>query len=451
MTNLKHNNRTLTKDEYLQPAHRHIKQDLSSENMYLVQRDLKRKFEWIFGPAVEKYNERQKRSDRKIKDYYLHVKKSKTLDVQREFIVAIGSKDDWDNRSMEEKKQVAKQVLARYLADFHKRNYPRLQLYNAVVHLDESGAPHLHFNVIPVATGYKKGLEIQPSFRKALENLGYTEKGRAQLKAFRDVEVKQIEKFMNELGIERKEVGTNAIKDMREYKRYVAEVEELKQEVQELKQKHTKQVEQMEETRKRTLNVYNIRNGLEKEVATLKQEVQESNEDLENLSEARKTILEGFKGEVDEIAQEVFKNDSERNESLLELDTLRVWMKNMNFTTLKQLFMNYGKLFVTVASLRNILQEKSDVLSKISKIKLHLDYYEDGTLGSEKALKILEKTYYDIREQAAKNLDIKLDPVREKVEERKEQAVKTLDETIRAAREKQKQTPKRSRRDELEL
>ena len=67
------------------------------------------------------YNAKQKRKDRKIDDYYKHVQKSKNLDLQREFIVTVGNKADWERLSFEEKQEVG-QVLGRYVSDFNDRH-----------------------------------------------------------------------------------------------------------------------------------------------------------------------------------------------------------------------------------------------------------------------------------------------------------------------------------------
>ena len=49
----------------------------SSENITLVDKDVKQAYQEIFGEALEKYNAKQKRADRKIEDYCDHIKKSK--------------------------------------------------------------------------------------------------------------------------------------------------------------------------------------------------------------------------------------------------------------------------------------------------------------------------------------------------------------------------------------
>lgn len=225
-TNIRHNNRELTEKEFKSDAHKHIKREKSKYNIQIFKRDIKDVYHELFDDALNAYNAKQKRKDRKIDDYYKHVQKSKNLDLQREFIVAVGNKADWEKLSFEEKQEVG-EALARYVRDFNER-HDNMTIYNAIVHLDESGAPHAHFNVVPTATGYKNGLAVQPSFRKALEQEGFGPSGREQLKAFRDAEVHRLHEFVHEIGIDRKAGQTNDIKDMREYKDAMEYIENRK-------------------------------------------------------------------------------------------------------------------------------------------------------------------------------------------------------------------------------
>lgn len=225
-TNIRHNNRELTEKEFNSDAHKHIQREKSKYNIQIFKRDIKDVYHELFDDALNAYNTKQKRKDRKIDDYYKHVQKSKNLDLQREFIVAVGNKADWERLIFEEK-QEAGEALKRYVIDFNER-HDNMTIYNAIVHLDESGAPHAHFNVVPTATGYKNGLAVQPSFRKALEQEGFGPSGREQLKAFRDAEVHRLHEFVHEIGIDRKAGQTNDIKDMREYKDAMEYIENRK-------------------------------------------------------------------------------------------------------------------------------------------------------------------------------------------------------------------------------
>lgn len=248
-TNIRHNNRELTEKEFRSDAHKHIQREKSKYNIQIFKRDIKDVYHDLFDDALNAYNAKQKRKDRKIDDYYKHVQKSKNLDLQREFIVTVGNKADWERLSFEEKQEVG-DALKRYVNDFNER-HDNMIIYNAIVHLDESGAPHAHFNVIPIASGYKNGLSVQPSFRKALEQEGFGPSGREQFKAFRNAEIHRLHEFVHEIGIDRKAGQTNDIKDMREYKDAMQYIENQKSsrivKMQREEQAHEEKMEELNE------------------------------------------------------------------------------------------------------------------------------------------------------------------------------------------------------------
>lgn len=249
-TNIRHNNRELTEKEFKSDAHKHIQREKSKYNIQIVKRDIKDVYHELFDDALNAYNAKQKRKDRKIDDYYKHVQKSKNLDLQREFIVTVGNKADWEKLSFEEKQEVG-EALERYVRDFNER-HDNMTIYNAIVHLDESGAPHAHFNVVPTATGYKNGLAVQPSFRKALEQEGFGPSGKEQFKAFRNAEIHLLHQFVHEIGIDRKAGQTNDIRDMREYKDAMEYIENRKSsQIVKMQREEQAHEEKMEELNKR--------------------------------------------------------------------------------------------------------------------------------------------------------------------------------------------------------
>lgn len=249
-TNIRHNNRELTEKEFKSDAHKHIQREKSKYNIQILKRDIKDVYHELFDDALNAYNAKQKRKDRKIDDYYKHVQKSKNLDLQREFIVTVGNKADWEKLSFEEKQEVG-EALERYVRDFNER-HDNMTIYNAIVHLDEAGAPHAHFNVVPTATGYKNGLAVQPSFRKALEQEGFGPSGREQFKAFRNAEIHRLHQFVHEIGIDRKAGQTNDIRDMREYKNAMEYIENRKtSQIVKMQREEQAHEEKMEELNKR--------------------------------------------------------------------------------------------------------------------------------------------------------------------------------------------------------
>lgn len=212
-TNLNHNNRNLSERE--KERNSHIDYSRSHENNYLIQDDIKKLYEREFSEALENYNEKQTRSDRKIKDYYKHIESSKKTSTQQEMIIQVGDKDDFleDN---ELNRSLANNILEEWFEDFEARN-PNLKVYNAVIHNDEA-SPHLHLNFVPVASGYKRGLEKQVAFDRAIKQQDVTLNKTRPFEDWREKEVLLLENKLKERGIERKLVGTNQYKDVNEYK-----------------------------------------------------------------------------------------------------------------------------------------------------------------------------------------------------------------------------------------
>ena len=123
----------------------------------------------LFDEALQKYNEKQTRSDRVIADYYEKIRTGKQEKPFHEIILQIGDKDTMGAET--ENGELAKKILDRYMHDFEKRN-PNLRVFSAHLHMDEA-TPHLHIDFIPFTTNSKRGLETRVSLKKALEARGF--------------------------------------------------------------------------------------------------------------------------------------------------------------------------------------------------------------------------------------------------------------------------------------
>lgn len=337
-TNIPHNNRQLTEEEYKQPAHEHIIREKSSDNIVIRQSTIQEAYKEVFGEAVEEYNAKQKRKDRKIDDYYLHVYHSKTLDLQREMIIGLGNKEDWEKLGYEKKKE-AGQLIKEVIEDFINDKKDHIHVYNAVVHLDEAGAPHAHINFIPLAHGYKNGLKTQPSWTKSLAQMGYPGKGRKPFMAFRETEVERIGRIAKKYGIERKLGETNPLPDVQTYKRVKdlekqakakeAEIEGLEQEYSQkdraLKEQYTEQaraLQSYEEKLKSELEAKEIDLELLDGELAEKQELAHGAE--ESARQARQQAQEA-QGEAERLQKEADRLKSQvidSNRALSEKDQL---------------------------------------------------------------------------------------------------------------------------------
>lgn len=132
-----------------------------------VDESLESAYARIFGEALEEYNAKQKRDDRKIKSYLSNVRQNTKLNAVYECITQIG------NEKVHPSDDQAKAILKDYLESFKKRN-ASLELVGAYFHADEiGGCPHMHMDYIPVAKGNKTGLKVRNNLNSALKALGY--------------------------------------------------------------------------------------------------------------------------------------------------------------------------------------------------------------------------------------------------------------------------------------
>ena len=293
-TSIRHNNRTLSEEEYQEPAHSHIIRERTKDNIVIRQEPIAKAYKRLFDEQVAEYNSRQKRNDRKIGNYYKHVQKSKTLNLQKEMIIAVGSKDDWDALSYDDKKKAGR-AIEEYVRAFIEANKSHIYVYNAMVHLDEAGAPHAHVNFIPLAHGYRNGLGTQPSWSKALDQLGYKGKGKKPFISFRETEVKRIEEALKEIGITRKVIGErNYIPSIKKYKEIMEEKDKARAELQELEQEYSQRdhelkrqaMEQAQALSDYTKNLENEVNDKEVELELLDSELSEKRAEVQGAGES---------------------------------------------------------------------------------------------------------------------------------------------------------------------
>ena len=183
----------------------------------------------LFGQALEEYNNKQKRSDRKIKDYYRHICNDKVKHPVYEMIVAIGNRDN----TIDEEKGY---FILRAFYDTWKKRNPNLELIGAYYHADEDGVPHVHIDYVPVATGYVNGMNTQTALVKALGQQGFTKEGKetAQIKWERR-ENAELEKWCNSFSVEVEHPRIEGIKhlDTERYKfkaQVQADINQMEQE-----------------------------------------------------------------------------------------------------------------------------------------------------------------------------------------------------------------------------
>lgn len=140
--------------------------EYSSDNILLLRgtedlyQDVKNVYHQEFDEAVQQYNQKQKRADRRIEDYFEHVA-NLNQDMAVEIIFQCGDKEFWEEHT--DKKEKMYNVYA-YLLSTMERFLPNFKVANAVIHFDEA-SPHMHVVGVPVWEGAKKGLAKKVSKR----------------------------------------------------------------------------------------------------------------------------------------------------------------------------------------------------------------------------------------------------------------------------------------------
>lgn len=147
-----------------------IDADRTQFNKSFYDQPIKQVYHNLFDEALERYNSKQARTDRRIDNYYEKIRTSKQEKLFYEVILQIGNKDDM--AAISEDGRIAAKVLNEYMADFQNRN-PNLHVFSAHLHMDEA-TPHLHIDFVPFTTGSKRGLDTRVSLKKALEAQGFS-------------------------------------------------------------------------------------------------------------------------------------------------------------------------------------------------------------------------------------------------------------------------------------
>ena len=125
----------------------------------------------LFDDYMLEYNSLQKREDRKIHNYFNHVRDDSRKHTAYELIISIGSKN---NRPDD---KIAKKIMFDFCKNWASRN-PNLVMIGAYYHADEVGVPHVHIDYIPVAEGYQRGMRRQNGLVKSLGNMGFIKNGK---------------------------------------------------------------------------------------------------------------------------------------------------------------------------------------------------------------------------------------------------------------------------------
>lgn len=224
-----------------------VDRERTPNNIEYINEPIKEVYHEMFDEALERYNERQTRSDRKIDDYYEKIRMSKQEKPFHELIIQIGNKDDMASDSY--MGDAAKRILDEYFQGFQERN-PNLRVFSAHLHMDEA-TPHLHIDFIPFTTGSTRGLDTRVSLKKALEAQGFKGGSRSETEwnQWVNSEKEQLARVMEEHNISWEKKGTHeehlSVMDYKKQERS-KELKELEAKVEDKKIEYNKLVNKVD-------------------------------------------------------------------------------------------------------------------------------------------------------------------------------------------------------------
>ena len=186
---------------------KNVKEDYTQFNIEYCNENMKTVYHELFDEALERYNEKQTRNDRKIENYYEKIRTSKQEKLFHEVIFQIGNKDDMNAQS--ENGELAKKILDDFMNNFQQRN-PNLRVFSAHLHMDEE-TPHLHIDFVPFVSESKRGLDTRVSMKQALASMGFKggTKQETEWSQWIVSEKKELGKVMERHGVIWKQKGTH--------------------------------------------------------------------------------------------------------------------------------------------------------------------------------------------------------------------------------------------------
>ena len=260
-------------------------------NVEYCNQDIREVYHELFDEALDRYNSKQTRKDRKIEDYYEKIRSGKQEKPFHEIILQIGDKDNMGATTKEG--QMAARILDEYMKDFQRRN-PTLRVFSAHLHMDEA-TPHLHIDFVPYTTGSKRGLDTRVSLKQALSALGFKGGTRmeTELNQWVAAEKQQLASIMLDHGIEWEQKGT--------HEKHLSLLDFEKQE-------RAKEVAALEEQKA----------DLEEHNATMQEVNEKWLDHLKNIEQDISSARESWK-EADKKAEQAKKNVAQYEKKLTEI------------------------------------------------------------------------------------------------------------------------------------
>ena len=370
---------------------KNVDKERSRDNVEFCHSDIKEVYHTLFDEALERYNAKQKRSDRKIDDYYEKIRRGKQEKLFYEVIFQIGNKDDMNVQSNEG--QLAKEILSKFMEQFQKRN-PNLFVFSSHLHMDEQ-TPHIHIDFVPFIRNSKRGLDTRVSLKGALSEQGFKggTRGMTEWNEWIEAEKQELSKVMGRHGVQWKQLGTHnkhlSVLDF--------EKQERQKEVAELEQTISGSKEELSDILHRQIEAGRETEQIRKEGEAIRQELNKMVQSKEVMERNIHTYDEDAKWKLAEQGALMSAKNYRDKKALPLVEKLKEVVKNLTIKCV-QLTEQGRKLTAKVdgqqkqiSRLTDKVMEQNDTIDRLQEKASDLERLERH-LGREQVQSIVERS-----------------------------------------------------------
>lgn len=312
-----------------------IDAERTSQNITYCNEPIKQVYHTLFDDALQRHNEKQKRADRRIDNYYEKIRTGKQEKLFYEVILQIGNKDDM--AAVSEDGQLAAKVLDEYMKNFQARN-SNMRVFSAHLHMDEA-TPHLHIDFVPFATSSKRGLDTRVSLKQALAEQGFAggSRGDTEWSQWVRSEKEQLSQVMEHHDIQWEQLGTHdehlsvmnykkeqRTKEVKALEKSIVKIQNQQLEVQAVDKIEAKPVPLSSKVMLEKEDYQTLVTAAQKYVVQVKRESK-----LEKLLKAAEKTISGLKKKVSELTETIVSLTK-------QLDQYRSVRGQLSIGTLKQ-------------------------------------------------------------------------------------------------------------------
>ena len=370
---------------------KNVDKERSRDNVEFCHSDIKEVYHNLFDEALERYNAKQKRSDRKIDDYYEKIRRGKQEKLFYEVIFQIGNKDDMNVQSNEG--QLAKDILCEFMEQFQKRN-PNLYVFSSHLHMDEQ-TPHIHIDFVPFIRNSKRGLDTRVSLKGALSEQGFKggTRGMTEWNEWIEAEKQELSKVMGRHGVQWKQLGTHnkhlSVLDF--------EKQERQKEVAELEQTISGSKEELSDILHRQIEAGRETEQIRKEGEAIRQELNKMVQSKEVMERNIHTYDEDAKWKLAEQGALMSAKNYRDKKALPLVEKLKEVVKNLTIKCVqlteqgRKLTAKVDGQQVQISRLTDKVMEQSNIIDRLQEKATDLGSLERH-LGREQVQSIVERS-----------------------------------------------------------